>query len=88
MANPATQGYDYGATSDGAYVTITKRVSIVTGGHNYSDDLTTGVTSVPTISFVIDAAQTSTTIGMDGAISQLLHKISKDGLQVLLKCWC
>ena len=75
MANPANQGYTYGATSDGAYVTITKRVSIVTGGHNYSDDLTTGVTSVPTISFVIDAAQTSTTIGLDaGATSNVASK--------------
>ena len=79
MANPATQGYDYGATSDGAYVTITKRVSIVTGGHNYSDDLTTGVTSVPTISFVIDAAQTSTTIGMDAGATSNVASQDKQG---------
>ena len=79
MANPATQGYDYGATSDGAYVTITKRVSIVTGGHNYSDDMTTGVTSVPTISFVIDAAQTSTTIGMDAGATSNVASQDKQG---------
>ena len=79
MANPATQGYDYGATSDGAYVTVTKRVSIVTGGHNYSNDMTTGVTSVPTISFVIDAAQTSTTIGMDAGATSNVASQDKQG---------
>ena len=79
MVNPATQGYDYGATADGAYVTITKRVSIVTSGHNYSDDLTTGVTSLPTISFVIDAAQTSTTIGMDAGATSNVASQDKQG---------
>jgi len=61
MADTAN-AYHYGA----AFITagtlaITKRVSIA----GYPDDITTGVSSLPTISFVIDAAQTSTTIGLN-----------------------
>jgi len=54
--------YTYGASYvSGGKIAITKRVSIA----GYPDDVTTGVTSIPTISFVIDAAQTSTTLGLN-----------------------
>jgi len=73
--NPATQAKLYGATADGAYVTVTQRVSKVP----YNDDITTGVTSLPTISFVIDAAQTSTTVGMDAGATSNVASQDKQG---------
>jgi len=51
----------YGARANGSIITITQRASIA----GYPDDHTTGVTSLPTISFVIDAAQTSTTLSLN-----------------------
>ena len=60
MKNTA-QAYTYGAAfiADGT-IAITKRVSVA----GYPDDITTAVSSLPAISFVIDAAQTSTTLGL------------------------
>jgi hypothetical protein len=60
MKNTA-QAYTHGAAYiTGGTLAITKRVSVA----GYPDDITTGVTSIPAISFVIDAAQTSTTLGL------------------------
>jgi len=60
MKNTA-QAYTYGAAYiAGGTIAITKRVSVA----GYPDDITTGVSSLPAISFVIDAAQTSTTLGL------------------------
>jgi len=64
----------YAAQYGAAYVTggkiaLTKRISKA----GYPDDVTTGVSSIPTISFVIDAAQTSTSVvlGNTGATSNV-----------------
>jgi hypothetical protein len=55
------EAYTHGAAYiSGGTIAITQRISIA----GYPDDITTGVTSLPAISFVIDAAQTSTTIGL------------------------
>ena len=54
----------YNATANGAVVEITKAVSI----SGYADDVTAAA-SVPTISFVIDAAMTSTTAELGDADS-------------------
>jgi hypothetical protein len=60
MKNTA-QAYTYGAAYiAGGTIAITKRVSVA----GYPDDITSGVSSLPAISFVIDAAQTSTTLGL------------------------
>jgi hypothetical protein len=63
-ARMSNVGYaaQYGAAyvADGK-IALTKRVSMA----GYPDDVTTGVTSIPTISFVIDNAQTSTTLGLN-----------------------
>jgi hypothetical protein len=59
---PTHGGSIYNATANGAVVTIQQAVS-VTG---YADDVTAAA-SVPTISFVIDAAQTSTTAELGDA---------------------
>jgi hypothetical protein len=75
MVNPANQAKLYGASSDGAYITITKRASVVP----YNDDLTTGVSSLPTVAFVIDAAQTSTTIGLDAGATSNVASQDKQG---------
>ncbi|MBU93364.1 MAG: hypothetical protein CL723_02090, partial [Chloroflexi bacterium] len=53
----------YGAVADLAEVQITARVSIA----GYPDDLTQGITSMPQITFTIDAAQTSTSLGLNAA---------------------
>jgi len=59
--HPTHKGRVYGATANGSIITVTQRASIA----GYPDDHTTGVTSLPTISFVIDAAQTSTTLSLN-----------------------
>ena len=59
---PTHGGSIYNAVANGAVVEITQAVS-VTG---YADDVTAAA-SVPTISFVIDAAQTSTTAELGDA---------------------
>ena len=57
------EAYEYGAAYvTGGKIALTKRVSIA----GYPDDVSPGVTSMPTISFVIDAAQTSTTAVLAG----------------------
>ena len=57
------EAYEYGsAYVSGGKITLTKRVSIA----GYPDDVSPGVTSMPTISFVVDAAQTSTTAVLAG----------------------
>ena len=61
---PTHGGSIYNATANGAVVTIQQAVS-VTG---YADDVTAAA-SVPTISFVIDAAMTSTTAELGDADS-------------------
>ena len=53
----------YGAVADLNEVQITARVSVA----GYPDDLTQGITSLPQITFVIDAAQTSTSLGLNAA---------------------
>jgi hypothetical protein len=60
-AHPTHKGFVYGARANGSIITVTQRASIA----GYPDDHTTGVTSLPTISFVIDAAQTSTTLSLN-----------------------
>jgi len=75
MKNTA-QAYTYGAAYvTGGKIAITKRVSIA----GYPDDITTGVTSIPTISFVIDAAQTSTTLGLTSSATSNLASLSYAG---------
>ncbi|MDA0754082.1 MAG: hypothetical protein O3A49_05335 [Candidatus Marinimicrobia bacterium] len=69
--------YVYGATANGAIVTLTKRVSDTSP--SYPDDITSGVTSMPTIEFVIDAAQTSTTIGLDAGATSNLASLNLQG---------
>lgn len=64
------EAYTYGAAYvTGGKIALTKRVSIA----GYPDDVSPGVTSMPTISFVIDSAQTSTTVvlGDTGSISNV-----------------
>ncbi|MDC0878996.1 hypothetical protein OAP70_00500, partial [Flavobacteriaceae bacterium] len=75
MKNTA-QAYTYGAAYvTGGKIAITKRVSIT----GYPDDITTGVTSLPAISFVIDAAQTSTTLGLTSSATSNLASLSYAG---------
>ena len=75
MKNTA-QAYTYGAAYvTGGKIAITKRVSIA----GYPDDITTGVTSLPAISFVIDAAQTSTTLGLTSSATSNLASLSYAG---------
>ena len=75
MKNTA-QAYTYGAAYvTGGKIAITKRVSIA----GYPDDVTTGVTSLPAISFVIDAAQTSTTLGLTSSATSNLASLSYAG---------
>ena len=54
--HPVHGGSTYNAVANGAVIEVTQVVSV----SGYADDVTTGA-SVPTISFVIDAAMTSTT---------------------------
>ncbi len=54
--HPVHGGSTYNAVANGAVIEVTKAVSF----SGYADDVTTAA-SVPTISFVIDAAMTSTT---------------------------
>ena len=75
MKNTA-QAYTYGAAYvTGGKIAITKRVSIA----GYPDDVTPGVTSLPTISFVIDAAQTSTTLGLTSSATSNLASLNYAG---------
>ena len=60
--HPVTGAYLYNAVANGAVVEISQAVS-VTG---YANDVTAAA-SIPTISFVIDAAQTSTTAELGDA---------------------
>ena len=70
------QAYTYGAAYvSGGKIAVTKRVSVA----GYPDDITTGVTSMPTISFVIDAAQTSTTLGLTSSAKSNLASLSYAG---------
>ena len=73
--HPTHQGKEYGAVANGAVVTITKRTSVA----GYPDDLTQGVTSLPQITFVIDAAQTSTSLGLNAAGTSNLASLNYAG---------
>jgi hypothetical protein len=75
MKNTA-QAYTYGAAYvTGGKIAITKRVSIT----GYPNDITTGVSSMPAISFVIDAAQTSTNLGLTSSATSNLASLSYAG---------
>ena len=73
--HPTHKGKEYGAVANGAVVTITKRTSVA----GYPDDLTQGVTSLPQITFVIDAAQTSTSLGLNAAGTSNLASLNYAG---------
>jgi len=73
--HPTHKGKLYGAVANGAVVQITQRVSIA----GYPDDLTQGVTSLPQITFVIDAAQTSTSLGLNAAGTSNLASLNYAG---------
>ena len=75
-AQNTANAYTYGvAYVSGGKIAITKRVSIA----GYPDDVTTGVTSLPTVSFVIDAAQTSTTLGLVAEATSNLASLNYAG---------
>ena len=65
----------YGAVANGTTIQITKRTSVA----GYPDDLTQSVTSLPAISFVIDAAQTSTSLGLNAAGTSNLASLNYAG---------
>jgi hypothetical protein len=73
--HPTHKGKLYGAVADGTMIQITKRTSVA----GYPDDLTQSVTSLPEISFVIDAAQTSTSLGLNAAGTSNLASLNYAG---------
>jgi len=73
--HPTHKAKQYGAVANGTAIQITKRTSVA----GYPDDLTQSVTSLPAISFVIDAAQTSTSLGLNAAGTSNLASLNYAG---------
>ena len=73
--HPTHKAKQYGAVANGTAIQITKRTSVA----GYPDDLTQSVTSLPAISFVIDAAQTSTSLGLNYAGTSNLASLNYAG---------
>jgi hypothetical protein len=70
--HPTTGAFMYNAIANGATIELMNAISKTA---SYADDITPWAAAIPQISFVIDAAETSTTIRLDaGATSNLASK--------------
>jgi hypothetical protein len=70
--HPTTGAFMYNAIANGATIEIMNAISKTA---SYADDITPWAAAIPQITFVIDAAETSTTIRLDaGATSNLASK--------------
>ena len=73
--NGGSNQYLYNAKSNGAEVEIYKALSVA----GYPNDIRTSVSDIPTITFVIDAAGTSTTASLDAGATSNSASLNQTG---------